>query len=373
MLNMENWKNEKLRQCVEINVETLNSNTNLDYQFKYIDISSVSKGKIDVPTDPISYGSSPSRARRIFQKGDILFGTVRPYLQSHAYVNFDVKDMIASTGFAVLRAKNNVISKYLYHYIFSDEIQKQIDSLLVGSNYPAINSTDVGNLLINLPPLPEQKKIAEILSTWDEAIELKKQQLKEYENYFNQCLNKMFETRDMKQGLVLGSLIVEENKTKNQSSSRGFSGAYPFFTNSTEEVAKKTDYFDFDGKYIIANTGGRAYFDYFEGKFGAMSDCYVFTSKEINVKYLYYWLKRQEKYIDFVGFVGSGLNHLDKKWFKKLPVPVPARSRQEKIVEALDSINFAREKINKQIDLLMLQKQGLMQRLLTGKVRVKLD
>ena len=95
--------------------------------------------------------------------------TVRPNLRGFTFIKNQVKDLIASTGFAVITTKM-CINEFLFQYLFSSGIDRQFHQLLVGSNYPAINSSDVRELTIPLPPLPEQKAIASVLSTWDDAI-----------------------------------------------------------------------------------------------------------------------------------------------------------------------------------------------------------
>ena len=92
--------------------------------------------------------------------------TVRPNLQSFAMIREENSDCIASTGFAVLTAKPNVSSNYLYHCLFGREVTAQIEGLVVGSNYPAINSSDVASLKVLCPPFNEQVIAARIL---DEA------------------------------------------------------------------------------------------------------------------------------------------------------------------------------------------------------------
>ncbi|MBE4475983.1 hypothetical protein HJ008_21430 [Vibrio parahaemolyticus] len=118
------------------------------------------------------FSAAPSRARRVLQDGDILMSTVRPNLKGFAKVTSCYADCIASTGFAVLTPKKKVSGDYIYQYIFSAHVTGQIDSLVVGSNYPAINSSDVSGLKVYCPAFEEQQKIASVLTAADKEIEL---------------------------------------------------------------------------------------------------------------------------------------------------------------------------------------------------------
>ena len=168
------WVTEFFKDICKINSKSLKNSTDDDYLFKYYDLSCADNGRIYHPCDFVSFKEAPSRARRIFKKNDILMSTVRPYLKGFVLANFYCEDCVASTGFAILESKKKNDVYFTYQNLFSDNIEKQINSLLVGSNYPAINSTDVENLKIPYPPVSiEREKIGEILSTWDRAIELK--------------------------------------------------------------------------------------------------------------------------------------------------------------------------------------------------------
>lgn len=75
--------------------------------------------------------------------------------------------------------------------------------------------------------------------------------------------------------------------------------------------------------------------------------------------------------INKLGFTGSGLKHLDKKWFDNFKIPLPPLQEQQKIAEIL-TLQDKEIQLNKnKLKLLKEQKKGLMQNLLTGKIRVK--
>ena len=154
-----------------VDPEALPISTSRKFTFKYIDISAVSEGKLTIPSSTVEYGDAPSRARRIIRSGDVIMSTVRPNLKAFAYCQLDSIPYVASTGFAVLRAKENVVPYFLLCSLLSDDVSGQINRLAVGSNYPAINSSDVRRL--QLPDLSdsEQKRIAAILTSIDTAIE----------------------------------------------------------------------------------------------------------------------------------------------------------------------------------------------------------
>lgn len=160
-----------LGSMVLVDPESLPFGTNPAFNFHYIDISAATNGRLSIPDAPIEYRDAPSRARRVIKTGDVLMSTVRPNLKAFAYCNLPPGNYIASTGFAVLRALGETDSRYVLYAILSDDVSQQINSLTVGSNYPAINSSDVRRLKIPAFTPPEQRRIAEILSTLDEVIE----------------------------------------------------------------------------------------------------------------------------------------------------------------------------------------------------------
>ncbi|MBC7932022.1 MAG: restriction endonuclease subunit S [Rubrivivax sp.] len=173
----QEWKQVYLVDICKINDRTLSEKTHPDYEFTYLDISSVDKGKVSLSESQICFSNAPSRARRVIQKNDVIMSTVRPNLQSFAFINDEVQDLIGSTGFAVLTANESVDPRFIYHNLFSDGFTEQIKAFITGSSYPAINPSQVSALKLLLPPLEEQRCIASVLETCDQEIGLLRKQL----------------------------------------------------------------------------------------------------------------------------------------------------------------------------------------------------
>lgn len=167
------WGEAPLSDLVDINPETLGTGTPGDFKFRYIDLSSVDRGVIHWDTvQEMTFRTAPSRARRVVREGDTLFGTVRPSLQSHAHLgSADGGPLVGSTGFAVLRAGSKTCPGFIRHLIFSEQVTDQVRRLETGSNYPAVNESDLSGVLVPHPPVEEQARIAEVLDTLDKAIQ----------------------------------------------------------------------------------------------------------------------------------------------------------------------------------------------------------
>ena len=111
----------------------------------------------------------PSRARRIVKKGDIIISTVRTYLKAIAEITDD-NDVVVSTGFAVIRAKN-IFDKYLKYVLLNSYFVDTVASLSVGVSYPAINTSTMMNIKITIPTFDTQRRIADYLDHKTAAID----------------------------------------------------------------------------------------------------------------------------------------------------------------------------------------------------------
>lgn len=162
-----------IKEYFDINTKVLNPVSCWENEhFTYVDIDSVGKGDGNISFDKIILGKdAPSRARRVAQDRTVIISTVRPYLKGFAYIENVPNKTIFSTGFALLRSKNeeNYISKLLYYlFMFSDDLMKQMETAMPKTAYPSINKDDIDNFRIPMPSINEQKHIISQI----EALEL---------------------------------------------------------------------------------------------------------------------------------------------------------------------------------------------------------
>jgi type I restriction enzyme S subunit len=161
------WETKRLGEVADVDPEQLAAETKTDYEFKYISLEDVDCGFLRGHSMQV-FHSAPSRARRKLRFGDVLISTVRPTLRSHLWFRETSADWVCSTGFAVIRCRDGVSKPdYIFAHLFGDGIEKQIETLLTGSNYPSINSSDVRLLKIPTPSFDEQRAIAAVLSDMD--------------------------------------------------------------------------------------------------------------------------------------------------------------------------------------------------------------
>lgn len=156
-------KPERLSTYVDLNLESFNPKSEPNKEFTYVDIDSIIKGTGIINFDKKVTGRrAPSRARRLASKESTIISTVRPYLKGFAYVDKEHKDTVFSTGFAILKSKDNktLLNKLIYSYfMFSNELMRQMEVAMPKASYPSINKDDIENFLIPIPDINVQKSI----------------------------------------------------------------------------------------------------------------------------------------------------------------------------------------------------------------------
>jgi type I restriction enzyme S subunit len=384
------WEVKHFEDVAEIDNESLNGMTSRDYEFDYISLSDVDSDDFKVETTKQVFATAPSRARRIIHKGDVLMSTVRPNLQGFSFIRDDVKDLIASTGFAVITAKK-CSNEFLFQYLFSSGISKQLYQLLVGSNYPAINSSDVRKLKLPVPTLPEQKAIAHILSLMDTAISKNNQIIAQKELRKKWLMQKLLTGKKRLKGFygewkkekLEKYLIKHDEKTTE-------TNQFPVLTSSRRGIFLQSDYYTRDVA-SLNNTGynvvPRGYFTYRHMsddlifKFnineivdkGIVSTLYpVFTVKNIDKYFLLCKLNEGSEFKKYAQEQkqGGSRTYVYFLTLCELKMNMPILEEQTAIALVLQAADKEIQLFKAKAEKLREQKKGLMQVLLTGKKRI---
>ena len=160
----EHWDVVPLKHKSTCNNQTLSDVTPEDYEIEYVEISDVDEVQGIIRTTSYIFSDAPSRARRVVQDGDVLISTVRTYLRAIAPANNPPKNLIASTGFAVIRPQENGLGReYLGYLLRAEWWIAEIISQSVGVSYPAINASDLVGIKVPVPTASEQTQIAHFL------------------------------------------------------------------------------------------------------------------------------------------------------------------------------------------------------------------
>ena len=134
---------KKISHFVDSNIVSAKKAYDENTTIKYIDISSVDNKSFSIETiTEYCFKDAPSRAQQCVISGDILVSTVRPNLKNIAVVESTDKNLVASSGFCVLRAVK-CPKEFLFGIISSDDFTNAMVGLTTGANYPAIKDSDI--------------------------------------------------------------------------------------------------------------------------------------------------------------------------------------------------------------------------------------
>lgn len=301
----------------------------------------------------------------------------------------------------IIRTNESANHDFLKAFLLSYYGQKQIEQFQAGGNRQGLNFEQIRSFKILLPPLPEQIKIAKILSTWDKAIatveqlitnsqQQKKalmQQLltgkKHFEGFEDNWKKVIFdEVLNIEIGGTPSRSKPEYWDDKKLSNNRWLSIAnlkgsriYDTTEYITDLGVKNSNVTLIPAGTIVMSfkltIGRRAIL---------MNDSYtneaicalIIKNKDIvNQEFLY-------QAIDIVNFdleIDQAIKGktLNKQKLKRLKLVLPCYQEQQKIASVLSSADQETELLNKKLALLKTEKKSLMQQLLTGKRRVKVD
>jgi type I restriction enzyme S subunit len=321
-------------------------------------------------------------------RGDVWQGQVEPCLnQNHVFA---------------VRVDRDVLVPYFLASLTGSHFGKTyfLSCAKRSTNLASINSTQLKEFPVLLPPLPEQQKIASILGTWDKAISTterlisnSKQQKKSLMQQLLTGKKRLFDDSgkpfvDEVQDFKLGDISnMNSGGTPKSSVEQYYGGEIPWV--SITDMTKHGKWISSTGKYLtktgIENSSARLYpaGTILYAMYASIGECSISTvelassqailgirtSSILNNIYLYYFLGNLKEKIVLMGQQGTQSN-LNAAMVKDFKISLPSLVEQQKIASVLTNVDKEIELLERQLSDLKQEKKALMQQLLTGKRRV---
>jgi len=310
-----------------------------------------------------------------------------------------------SRALGVIRLKKEFDSKFFYYALKSQNVQKKIFSQSFGSAQPVINLEKLRSIEIISPPLKEQMRISQILSNLEGLIASKDELIETTQNLKTGLMQKLFSQglhhnkfKKTKLGTIPNSwklskigefCKVKSGGTPNRKRSEYYDGSIPWVKTTevnyniitqTEETISEQGLQESAAKIFPKNI--LLFAMYGQGITRAkcailgidaatnQACAAIIPDEFMDVWFLYYWIQfRYER----LRTLSSGTNqsnfNLDK--VREILVPVPDKAEQEKIISIFSNMDNRIRALKSRRNALHTLKEGLMQKLLTGEIRVK--
>ncbi len=379
----EDWEFIEFDQVAEKTKTRVNPQTS-DKNYRCIELEHINQGLGSINGN---VNSKDQRSiKNFFSEGEVLFGKLRPYLKKYWISNFEG---VCSSEIWVLRPKNNKLyNKYLF-YIVQQHRFIQISNVTSGSKMPRADWDYVGKYPFLVPPIKEQIEISNTISSWDKAIDQLDQLIQQKELLKKALMQQLLTGQKRLPGfseewkeLKLEELFKERNEKGHHSLtllSIGEAGVYPQSKSNKKDTSNtdKSKYKRICPGDIGYNTmrlwQGRNALSHLEG---IISPAYTVVTPKSNAhgEYFKYLFKLpaliHKFYRNSQGLVSDTLNCKFKD-FKIVKVLLPPTVKEQNaIARILLAADMEIELIKEKKEMLENQKKGLMQQLLTGKMRI---
>ena len=366
-MNKQDWTYKKLGEvCVDKKQIVRASNLFLPNEIiNYIDISSIDNSQNAITsTTPIIFDDAPSRAQQVVNIGDVLISLVRPNLRNIAIVNSQNDNLVASSGFCILRTNGLVNNRYLFYIVRGDKFTNYLLSRVQGANYPAVREDDIKNYLLPVPPIGEQERIVAELDLLSGIIEKKKEQLKAYDQLAKSIFYSMFgdpidnpKGWEIKKLKEVSTLINGRAYKQNELLSEGKYKVLRvgnFFTNSNfyySDLELEDNKYCDNGDLLFAWSasfgafiwnGGKVIFHYHIWKV-------LYDEQQLN-KIFYRFLLNTMTNAFMNDVHGIGMVHLTKQGMEEYNIPIPPLSLQQEFAEKVEAIERQKALVQQSIE-----------------------
>ena len=328
----------------------------------YIDISSIdaASNRIVAPNEML-FKDAPSRAQQMVMRHDVLVSLVRPNLKNIAMVHTAIDYLVASSGFCVLRTKENPY--YIKYLVTGEKFTKYLMSRTSGANYPAVREDDIRSFQICVPPIAEQEKIVAELDCLSGIIEKKKQQLKELDNLAQSIFYEMFgdpvendkgwKTSPLhKVSTLINGRAYKQNELLDSGKYRVLRVGN-FFTNGNyyySDLELEDDKYCDNGDLLFAWSASFGAFIWNEDKVIYHYHIWkvLYDNDLLDIQYYRYLLNTMTAF--FMKDVhGIGMVHLTKAGMEQYVLPLPPLALQQDFASKIESIEKQKELIAQSI------------------------
>jgi type I restriction enzyme S subunit len=383
------WEVKELGEICHLSKARINP-VNSTENYKCVELEHISQGSGLL----IGYVDSKNlkSQKSLFVKGDVLFGKLRPYLKKYLLAKFDG---VCTTEIWVLKSENNISNVYLFYLVQSEKIIEAAN-LSTGTKMPRAEWKTVSATKIPVPTRSEQIAIAQALSDKDAYINSLEKLIEKKRQIKQGAMQELLKPKDGWETKHLGEIGKTYGGLSGKSKDDFTDGVYPYipFMNIMSNPIIDTEYFD----YVNLNIGESQNLAlkgdlFFNGSSETPEEvgmcsvllndipnlylnsfCFGFRIKsefKINGLYLsYYFRSKEGRELFFSMAQGATRYNLSKSNFNKLKVPIPTIEEQNVIAKRLfdldSDIKIHEVKLGKAKSI----KQGMMQNLLTGKIRL---
>ncbi|MDA8133507.1 MAG: restriction endonuclease subunit S [Desulfobacteraceae bacterium] len=381
------WQRKRLEKVAIIQTGIAkNQNSNEEcIELPYLRVANVQDGFLDLSEIKTIKVHKDKATRYRLENGDVLLteGGDFDKLGRGAVWEGQIQNCVHQNHvFAVRPNKSELLPSFLsaqtgssYGKRFFLSCSKQ------STNLASINTSQLRAFPVLLPPFPEQKAIADLLSTWDKAIEKTEWLIQMKDKRFRRLLQELIsnpkntEKNDVWNEFKLGQICkVTKGKQLNVAHMKN-DGAY-YALNGGIAPSGRTDGWNTEAETITISEGGNScgYVNYNTERFWSGGHCYSLLSlkKNVDKHYLYFYLKMNEPKLMKLR-VGSGLPNIQKNDVVKFVIALPSLAEQQQIAQSLFSARREIDLLKQLTEKYKTQKRGLMHKMLTGTWRVKPD
>ena len=277
---------------------------------------------------------------------------------------------------------SNLYSKFLYYWFQSYEGRKKFEALAKGTAQKAVPISGIKTLEIELPSLKDQKRIADILSAYDDLIENNQKQIKLLEEAAQRIYKEWFvdlrfpghENTKIVDGvpeewrkfpLEEIAPVVTGKKDANYGDK---GGNYPFFTCSQETITAPG--YSFDTSAVILAGNGDFNVKLYRGKFEAYQRTYVLAPFDHSNLFNLYFTVQDNMEALAKGASGSTIKFLTKGMLQKILVLTADKKILDKFNDYEENIQQKVEALKKQVEDLTEIRNRLLPKLMSGEVEV---